>query len=60
MASLELHEKYDNYDYPIEAPEPQEGHSGNLTAEQQAAVHQLRMMLESEGLTERLDTLTLV
>jgi len=60
MASIELSEKYDNYDYPIEAPEPQEGHSGNLTAEQQAKVHQLRMLLEAEGVTERLDSLTLV
>lgn len=60
MAPLELSEKYDNYDYPIEAPEPQDGHPGFLTAEQQAKVHQLRLMLEAEGLTERLDTLTLV
>lgn len=60
MAPVELSEKYDNYDYPIEAAEPLEGHSGNLTPEQQAKVHQLRLMLEAEGLTERLDTLTLV
>ena len=30
------------------------------TAEQQAKVHQLRMLLEAEGVTERLDSLTLV
>jgi hypothetical protein len=60
MAPLELSEKYDHYDFPIEAPEPLEGHAGHLTPEQQAKVHQLRMLLEAEGLTERLDTLTLV
>ncbi|QYS96185.1 CRAL-TRIO domain-containing protein [Trichoderma simmonsii] len=60
MAPVELSEKYDHYDYPIEAAEPLEGHSGNLTPEQQAKVHQLRLMLEAEGLTERLDTLTLL
>lgn len=60
MAPIELSEKYDNYDYPIEAAEPLEGHSGNLTPEQQAKVHQLRLMLEAEGVTERLDTLTLL
>lgn len=60
MASIELNEKYDNYDYPIEGPEPLEGHSGNLTPDHQAKVHQLRMLLEAEGVTERLDSLTLV
>ncbi|EGR48953.1 hypothetical protein MKX07_007053 [Trichoderma sp. CBMAI-0711] len=60
MAPLELSEKYDHYDFPIEAPEPLEGHAGHLTPEQQAKVHQLRMLLEAEGLTERLDTLTLL
>ncbi|EHK43881.1 uncharacterized protein TrAtP1_008319 [Trichoderma atroviride] len=60
MASIELNEKYDNYDYPIEGPEPLEGHNGNLKPEHQAKVHQLRMMLEAEGVTERLDSLTLL
>lgn len=60
MASIELNEKYDHYDYPIEGPEPLEGHNGNLKPDQQAKIHQLRMMLEAEGVTERLDSLTLV
>lgn len=57
---LELDPKYDDYDYPTKAPVPQNGHPGYLTAVQQASVHQLRLMLESEGYTKRLDTLTLV
>lgn len=60
MASIELNEKYDNYDFPIEVSEPLEGHNGNLKPEHQAKIHQLRMMLEAEGVTERLDSLTLV
>lgn len=51
---------YDHYDYPIVAPAPQSGHSGYTTEEQDAQVSQLRMMLESEGFKENLDTLTLV
>lgn len=57
---MELDPKYDDYDYPTTAPVAQEGHPGHLTAQQQAQVTQLRMMLESEGYTKRLDTLTLV
>ncbi|KAK4218412.1 CRAL-TRIO domain-containing protein [Rhypophila decipiens] len=57
---LELDPKYDDYDYPTKAPVPQNGHPGFLTASQQASVFQLRMMLESEGYTKRLDTLTLL
>ncbi len=52
--------KYDNYDFPYTAAEAQDGHPGHLTEMQIAQVHQLRMMLESEGYTERLDTLTMV
>lgn len=57
---MDLDPKYDNYDFPYEAAEPQDGHAGHLTEGQIAQVHQLRMMLEAEGITERLDTLTLV
>jgi len=57
---LELDPKYDHYDFPTTSPTPQSGHPGYTTAEQDAKVHQLRMMLEQQGYTERLDTLTLV
>lgn len=57
---MDLDPKYDNYDFPYEAAEAQDGHAGHLTEGQIAQVHQLRMMLEAEGITERLDTLTLV
>lgn len=57
---MDLDPKYDNYDFPHTAAEPQDGHAGYLTEQQIAQVHQLRMMLESEGYTDRLDTLTLV
>lgn len=57
---LELDPKYDNYDYPTTSATPQSGHPGYTTAEQDAKVHQLRMMLEQGGYKERLDTLTLV
>ena len=57
---MELDAKYDNYDYPIIAPVPQNGHPGHLTSQQQAQVHQFRMMLEQKGYKKRLDTLTLV
>ncbi|KAK4098689.1 hypothetical protein N658DRAFT_499144 [Parathielavia hyrcaniae] len=57
---LELDPKYDDYDYPTTAPVPNSGHPGYLTAQQQAQVHQLRMALEAEGFTDRLDTLTLL
>ncbi|KAL4884665.1 CRAL-TRIO domain-containing protein [Aspergillus karnatakaensis] len=52
--------KYDDYDFPTTAPEPQPGHSGHTTPEQDAKVEQLRSELEQEGYTERLDTLTLL
>jgi hypothetical protein len=52
--------KYDHYDYPTTAPEPQDGHPGHTTPEQDAKVFQLRTMLEQLGYTERLDTLTLL
>ena len=57
---MELDPKYDDYDFPTTAPVKQNGHPGHLTEAQQAQVHQLRMLLESEGYTKRLDTLTLV
>lgn len=57
---MDLDKKYDNYDFPVEAAEPQDGHAGHLTEAQIAQVHQFRMMLEAEGITDRLDTLTLV
>lgn len=57
---MDIDKKYDNYDFPVTAAEPQDGHAGHLTEQQIAQVHQLRMMLEAEGYTARLDTLTLV
>ncbi|RDA91864.1 hypothetical protein CP533_3682 [Ophiocordyceps camponoti-saundersi (nom. inval.)] len=57
---MDLNDKYDDYDFPHTAAEKKDGHAGHLTPDQIAKVHQLRMMLESEGYTERLDTLTLV
>ena len=57
---MDVNPKYDNYDFPTKGPEKQDGHAGYLTEEQIAKVHQLRMLLEAEGLTDRLDTLTLV
>jgi len=57
---MELDPKYDDYDFPVTAPVFQNGHPGHLTTAQQAQVHQLRMMLEAQGYTKRLDTLTLV
>lgn len=57
---MELDPKYDDYDYPVVSPEKREGHPGHLTPVQQAQVAQLRLMLETEGYTQRLDTLTLL
>jgi hypothetical protein len=57
---LTLDAKHDDYDYPTIVPVPQSGHPGYLTPEQEAQVYQLRMKLEQDGYTERLDTLTLV
>ncbi|RYP81766.1 hypothetical protein DL770_005823 [Monosporascus sp. CRB-9-2] len=59
-SGMTLDLKYDNYDYPVVVPNPKSGHPGNLSEEQIAQVHQLRMQLESEGYTKRLDTLTLL
>lgn len=56
----QLDPKYDHYDFPTIAPTPQNGHPGYTTREQDALVHQLRMMLEAEGYKERLDTLTML
>lgn len=57
---LKLDPKYDDYDYPTTAPTAQNGHPGHTTPEQDAQVFQLRSMLEQEGHTKNLDTLTLV
>lgn len=57
---IDLDPKYDDYDYPVTAPETQSGHPGHTTKEQDAQVHQLRAMLEQAGYTERLDTLTML
>ncbi|KAF2858898.1 SEC14 cytosolic factor [Piedraia hortae CBS 480.64] len=56
----ELDPKYDRYDYPTISATTQPGHPGHTTNEQDAAVHQLRSMLEQEGYKQRLDTLTLL
>jgi hypothetical protein len=58
--TMELDPKYDDYDFPTTSPEAGEGHPGHLTSSQQAQVSQLRLLLEAEGHTQRLDTLTLV
>ena len=58
--AMELDPKYDNYDFPVVSPTATSGHPGHLSSQQQAQVHQLRMLLESQGYTQRLDTLTLV
>ncbi|KAE8392194.1 CRAL-TRIO domain-containing protein [Aspergillus alliaceus] len=57
---MDQNPKYDNYDFPYTAVMPQDGHAGHLTEQQIAKVHQLRMMLEAEGYTDRLDTLTML
>ncbi|CAM1509092.1 Fc.00g028310.m01.CDS01 [Cosmosporella sp. VM-42] len=57
---MDINPKYDDYDFPTQAAQKQDGHAGYLTEAQIAQVHQLRMMLEAEGLTDRLDTLTLL
>lgn len=57
---MELDPKYDDYDFPTTSLIDEPGHPGHLKPEEQAQVHQLRMLLEAEGYTKRLDTLTLV
>lgn len=52
--------KYDNYTYPVSNPEAGPGHPGHTTPEDEAKVLQLRAELEAAGLTERLDTHTMV
>ncbi|KAM0324776.1 hypothetical protein ACHAQA_007740 [Verticillium albo-atrum] len=59
-AAPELDSKYDNFNYPTKAAVAQDGHPGHCTEAQKAQIHQLRMMLEAEGLTQRLDTLTML
>lgn len=58
--TMKLNAKYDDYDFPTTAPEKNPGHPGHLSAEQESQVEQLRLLLEAEGFTDRLDTLTLV
>lgn len=58
--TMELDPKYDHYDFPTTAPESKSGHPGHTTKEQDAAVYQLRTMLEQEGYKDRLDTLTML
>ena len=58
--TMDLDPKYDNYDFPLESINAAPGFAGHLTEQQIAQVHQLRMLLEAEGFTARLDTLTLV
>jgi hypothetical protein len=60
IAKMETDPKYDDYDFPLTAPVAISGHPGHLTPEQTAQVSQLRLMLEAEGFTKRLDTLTLL
>ncbi|KAI9147697.1 Sec14 cytosolic factor [Paramyrothecium foliicola] len=57
---MDLDPKYDHYDFPLESITASAGFAGHLTQAQIAQVHQLRMMLEQEGFTKRLDTLTLL
>lgn len=57
---LPLDPKYDDYDFPTTAPEPQSGHPGHTTPEQDAQVVLLRSTLEQLGYKDRLDTLTLL
>lgn len=57
---MELSPKYDDFDFPIVASNQASGHPGHLTPEQMEKVKQLRESLESQGYTDRLDTLTLV
>ncbi|PHH82265.1 hypothetical protein CDD82_6514 [Ophiocordyceps australis] len=57
---MDISEKHDDYDFPHTAANPDSGHAGNLSTDQIAKVHQLRMMLEAEGYTSRLDTLTML
>ncbi|KAH7362064.1 CRAL-TRIO domain-containing protein [Plectosphaerella cucumerina] len=63
----ELDEKYDNYGkvfptvVPISDPKDAEkGYAGHLSEMQKAQLFQLRSMLEAEGYTDRLDTLTML
>lgn len=57
---MELDPKYDHFDFPTTAPDARTGHPGHTTKEQDAAVHQLRMLLEQDGYKERMDTLSML
>src|SRR5690606_32692050 len=52
--------KYDTHTYPTVSLNTHSGHPGHTDEVQDAQVHQLRGLLEAEGYTERLDTITLV
>ncbi|KAK4549105.1 hypothetical protein LTR36_007561 [Oleoguttula mirabilis] len=58
--AIELDPKYDDYEFPTTSPEVKPGHPGHTTKEQDAAVHQLRMLLEQDGHKDSLDTLTML
>ncbi|TAQ89849.1 hypothetical protein B7494_g1808 [Chlorociboria aeruginascens] len=60
QSTMTLDPKYDDYDFPTMSPNNQSGHPGHTTPQQDAQVHQLRMKLEQDGYTDRLDTLTLL
>ncbi|KAI0015824.1 Sec14 cytosolic factor [Xylariomycetidae sp. FL0641] len=57
---MKLEPKYDNFEFPTTSVDTRSGTPGHLDAGQQAQVDQLRMMLEGEGFTSGLDTLTLL
>ncbi|KAK4061680.1 hypothetical protein Purlil1_14239 [Purpureocillium lilacinum] len=56
LGSGDLDPEYNDCDFPYTSAEKQDGHPGFLKELQIARVHHLRMMLEAEGYTERLDT----
>lgn len=61
ISNSHLDPKYDALvDFPTTTPEGTSGYPGHTTPEQDAKVFQLRSHLEQAGLTERLDTLTMV
>jgi len=57
---MDLDPKYDDYDFPTQAPDPQPRSPWCSDRAAHHQVHQLRLMLEAEGYTERLDTLTML
>jgi len=57
---MATHPKYDNFTIPITNADSGSGHPGHTTPEQDEKVEQLRVELEAESCTERLDTLTML